>query len=65
MNGAQLSREIAEQHHGVPCLLMSGLPYDVLLTRFHLAEPALLLGKPFSRAQLDACLRKALRHAHA
>ena len=65
MNGAQLSREIAEQHRGVPCLLMSGLPYDVLSTRFHLAEPALLLGKPFSRAQLDASLRKALRHAQA
>jgi signal transduction histidine kinase len=65
MNGAQLCREITERRRGVPCLLMSGLPYDVLSTRFHLAEPALLLGKPFSLAQLDACLRKALRHAHA
>ena len=65
MNGAQLCCEITEQHRGVPCLLMSGLPYDVLSTRFHLAEPALLLGKPFSLAQLDARLRKALRHAHA
>jgi signal transduction histidine kinase/CheY-like chemotaxis protein len=65
MNGAQLSHEIAGHRGGVPCILMSGLPYDVLSTRFHLAEPALLLGKPFSLAQLDACLRKAVRHARA
>jgi signal transduction histidine kinase/CheY-like chemotaxis protein/HAMP domain-containing protein len=65
MNGAQLSREIAGRRCGVPCILMSGLPYEVLSTRFHLAEPALLLGKPFSLAQLDACLRKAMRQPPA
>jgi DNA-binding response OmpR family regulator len=65
MNGAQLSREVAARPRRVPCILMSGLPYEVLSTRFHLAEPALLLGKPFSLAQLDACLRKAMRHSPA
>jgi signal transduction histidine kinase/HAMP domain-containing protein len=65
MNGPQLLREIAERHPGVPCILMSGLPYEVLSTRFHLAEPALLLGKPFSLAQLEACLRKGILRPRA
>jgi len=36
--------------------LISGLPYEVLSSRFQLHEPALLLAKPFSARQLAACL---------
>ena len=63
INGAQLAREVAERFPKLPCILMSGLPYEVLSSRFHLAEPALLLAKPFSVAQLNACMRRALWHA--
>ncbi len=63
LNGAQLVREIQARHPGLPCLLMSGLPYEVLSSRFHLQEPGLLLSKPFSVRQLEDGLRRALRGA--
>jgi len=63
INGAQLAVEVAARLPEVPCILMSGLPYEVLSSRFQLHEPALLLAKPFSARQLEACLRKAFRHA--
>ena len=64
-NGAQLAREAESRFPGLPCVLMSGLPYEILSSRFQLHEPALLLAKPFSVRQLDACLRRALAQAHA
>lgn len=63
MNGAQLAREVDSRWPGLPCILMSGLPYEVLSSRFQLHEPSLLLAKPFSVRQLEGCLRKALQHA--
>jgi len=65
VNGAQLAQELAARQPGLPCILMSGLPYEVLSSRFQLHEPTLLLSKPFSVRQLDECLRKALRGASA
>jgi signal transduction histidine kinase/CheY-like chemotaxis protein/HAMP domain-containing protein len=65
VNGAQLALEVASRRPQVPCILMSGLPYEVLSSRFQLREPALLLAKPFSARQLEASLRRAFRHALA
>jgi signal transduction histidine kinase/HAMP domain-containing protein len=60
VNGADLAREIALHHGGMPCILMSGVPYEVLSSRFRLGEPDLLLAKPFSSRQLEDCMRRAL-----
>jgi signal transduction histidine kinase/CheY-like chemotaxis protein/HAMP domain-containing protein len=60
VNGADLAREIALHHGGLPCILMSGVPYDVLSSRFSLGEPDLLLAKPFTSRQLEDCMRRAL-----
>ena len=60
VNGADLAREVASRADALPCILMSGVPYDVLSSRFRLVEPNLLLAKPFSSPQLEACMRAAL-----
>ena len=60
VNGADLAREIAVRCGDVPCILMSGVPYEVLSSRFRLGEPDLLLAKPFSSRQLEDCMRRAL-----
>ena len=63
MHGLALTQRLAEDHRSLPCVLMSGLPPEILATRFGLngqLPRAPLLSKPFSNAQFDDALREAM-----
>ena len=62
-HGIALIQKIAEAHPALPCVLMSGLPPELLATRFGLngqLPHVPLLPKPFSDTQFDDALRAAL-----
>lgn len=59
-NGVELMRQIAQRYPNLPRILMSGLPAEILATRFGLVEQQPLLAKPFTIPQLDAAIRRAM-----
>ena len=63
MHGLALIQRLVEDHRRLPCVLMSGLPPEILATRFGLngqLPRAPLLSKPFSNTQFDDALREAV-----
>ena len=58
MNGVRLMQTVANRYPDLPRLLMSGLPRELLATRFALPESEFLLAKPFSMAQFDIALHE-------
>ena len=58
MNGVRLMQTVADRYPDLPRLLMSGLPRELLATRFALPESEFLLAKPFSMAQFDIALHE-------
>ncbi len=58
MNGVSLMQGVAARYPDLPRLLMSGLPRELLATRFALPESEFLLAKPFSMAQFDIALHE-------
>ena len=58
-NGVQLMKTIAERYPTLPCILMSGLPAEILVSRFGFAGEQPLIAKPFTIPQLDAAIRDA------
>ena len=59
-NGVDLMRQIGERYPGLPRILMSGLPAEILTTRFGLTSAQPLLAKPFTIPQLDIAIRQAM-----
>ncbi|MEO8410180.1 MAG: PAS-domain containing protein, partial [Propionivibrio sp.] len=60
MHGIELMRRVGRRYPSLPRILMSGLPVEILTTRFGLDEELPLLAKPFTIPQLDAAIRQAL-----
>lgn len=58
-HGVELMRRIAEARPGLPRILMSGLPAEILAFRFGLTGKQPLLSKPFTIAELKAAVREA------
>ena len=63
MHGVTLMQRIATLRPGLPRLLMSGLPPDILTARFGLDNRQPLLSKPFTLAQFDEALHQAQSRA--
>ena len=59
-NGVELMRTIALRYPGLPRILMSGLPAEILASRFGLTDSQPLLAKPFTIPQLDIAIRRAM-----
>ena len=59
MNGVALMSAIAQRYPSLPCILMSGLPAEILVSRFGFAGDQPLIAKPFTIPQLDAAIRQA------
>jgi len=59
-NGVELMRQITARYPTLPRILMSGLPAEILATRFGLTEEQPLLSKPFTIPQLDTAIRQAM-----
>ena len=57
MNGVHLMQHVAQHYPALPRLLMSGLPRELLVSRFALPEAEFLLSKPFSLAQFELAVR--------
>jgi signal transduction histidine kinase/ActR/RegA family two-component response regulator len=58
-HGVELMERIAQQYPTLPRILMSGLPAEILATRFGLREGQLLISKPFTIAQLETAIRQS------
>ena len=58
-HGVALMGEVAQRYPFLPRILMSGLPAEILASRFGLREEQALLSKPFTIPQLDAAIRRA------
>jgi len=57
-------RRVAQRYPFLPRILMSGLPAEILASRFGLPEEQALLSKPFTIPQLDAAIRQAVSTLH-
>ena len=64
MHGVELMRRVAQRYPFLPRILMSGLPAEILSSRFSLTEDQALLSKPFTIPQLDAAIRRAVSTLH-
>ena len=64
MHGVELMRLIAQRYPFLPRILMSGLPPEILPSRYGLSENHALLSKPFTIPQLDASIRQAIANLH-
>ena len=64
MHGVELMRRVAQRYPFLPRILMSGLPAEILASRFGLPEEQALLSKPFTIPQLDAAIRQAVSTLH-
>lgn len=60
MHGVELMKEISKRYPDLPRILMSGLPVEILISRFGLEAHYPLLTKPFTIRQLDAAIREAM-----
>jgi nitrogen-specific signal transduction histidine kinase/CheY-like chemotaxis protein len=60
LDGCSLMRQIAESNPAMPRVLMSGLPGEILATRFGLDDTQALLAKPFTVEQFETALIGAL-----
>jgi PAS domain S-box-containing protein len=60
MNGRELSERLKAIHPKIKCLFMSGYPANVIARQGILEEGVHFIQKPFSMADLDAKIRKAL-----
>ena len=58
-HGVELMRQIAERHPRLPRILMSGLPAEILTSRFGLTDDQPLLSKPFTIPQLYVAINQA------
>jgi signal transduction histidine kinase/ActR/RegA family two-component response regulator len=58
-HGIDLIKQIALRYPFLPSILMSGLPAEILASRFGLTDEQVLLSKPFTIPQLDAAIRQA------
>ena len=58
-HGVALMHQIAQRYPTLPRILMSGLPTEILATRFGLADQQPLLSKPFTISQLEAAIRQS------
>ena len=58
-HGVALMRQVAQRYPFLPRILMSGLPPEILASRFGLTEDQVLLSKPFTIPQLEAAIRRA------
>lgn len=58
-HGVALMQQIAQRYPFLPRILMSGLPAEILASRFGLSGGQVLLAKPFTIPQLDAAIRQA------
>ena len=58
-HGVALMQQIAQRYPFLPRILMSGLPVEILASRFGLTGEQVLLTKPFTIPQLDAAIRQA------
>lgn len=58
-NGVELMSQIAQQHPRLPRILMSGLPAEILTSRFGLTDDQPLLSKPFTIPQLYVAINQA------
>ncbi len=58
-HGVELMRQIAHHHPRLPRILMSGLPAEILTSRFGLTEDQPLLSKPFTIPQLYVAINQA------
>lgn len=58
-HGVELMRQIAEHHPRLPRILMSGLPAEILTSRFGLTDDQPLLSKPFTIPQLYVAINQA------
>lgn len=59
-HGVELMRQIASAYPSLPRILMSGLPAEILISRFGLEPHYPLLPKPFTIQQLDTAIREAM-----
>jgi len=59
-HGVELMRRIAQRYPFLPRILMSGLPAEILASRFGLTDEQPLLSKPFTIPQLDTAIREAM-----
>ena len=64
-NGVQLMKTIAERYPTLPRILMSGLPAEILVSRFGFSGEQPLIAKPFTIPQLDAAIRDATSRSQA
>jgi PAS domain S-box-containing protein len=60
MNGAQLAGKLREQRPGLACIFMSGYTDDIIANRGVLEHDTEFLGKPFTREDLEATVRRVL-----
>ena len=60
MNGRELSERLKSIHPTLKCLFMSGYPANVIARQGILEEGVLFIQKPFSMADLNAKIRRAL-----
>ena len=58
-HGVELMRQIALHYPRLPRILMSGLPAEILTSRFGLTDEQPLLAKPFTIPQLYAAINQA------
>ena len=59
VHGVELMSQIARRHPRLPRILMSGLPAEILTSRFGLTDDQPLLSKPFTIPQLYVAINQA------
>jgi len=59
IHGVELMSQIAQRHPRLPRILMSGLPAEILTSRFGLTDDQPLLSKPFTIPQLYVAINQA------
>jgi len=64
INGLHLAREVEAMLPGLPVLLTSGLPADLLTSRYGLAGGRFVLAKPYHQETLAMAIADALRAAY-